>query len=85
MRFNENAYRLIADNPGLNYAQFRQLTGLSRATFAKYKSEANVAAKAGEDISLRFRLKQKLIIDMKQTMKEKHGYANLKHTPFERG
>ena len=84
MRFNENAYRLIADNPGLNYAQFRQLTGLSRATFEKYKSEANVAARVAEDVGLRFRLKQKLTTEMKQRMK-KHGYANLKHTPFERG
>ena len=76
----QRATQLLIDNPRMSYKTFKKLTGYSKVTYDQLKSRI----KASVDASLKYEVKQRFLREMKQRMKEKYGYANLKHTPLEK-
>jgi len=85
----QRALWLLTDNPKMDYETFKELTGYKKTTFLKIKTQlrkdnkTNINISELEEKALRIEVKQRFLREMRQRMKEKYGYANLKHTPLE--
>ena len=77
---SERAMQLLTDNPRMSYKTFKKLTGYSKITY--YQLKSNI--KASVDAAIKYEVKQRFLREMRQRMKEKYGYVNLKGTPLER-
>ena len=78
---SERATQLLIDNPRMSYKTFKKLTGYSKATYDQLKSRI----KASVDAALKYEVKQRFLREMKQRMREKYGFVNLKNTPLQGG
>jgi hypothetical protein len=76
----QRATQLLIDNPRMSYKTFKKLTGYSKITY--YQLKSNI--KASVDAAIKYEVKQRFLREMRQRMKEKYGYVNLKGTPLER-
>ena len=86
------AKRILADNPKMSLAEFKELTGLSWRIYYQIKHELNLPHgntknknfnSELKDIALKIELKRKLKIELLNSLK-KAGYINAKETFLER-
>ena len=79
-RKKQRIANLLIDNPNMPYYVFKQITGLSKKVYQEFKKELGLDC----DIGLKYEVKQRFLREMKQRMKEKYGFINLKDTPLQR-
>ena len=85
----QRALRLLANNPKMNYETFKELTGYSKSVFHKLKLKTNNDGLTKDELLrlekavLKLDVKQRFLKEMKQRMREKYGFINLKHTPLQ--